>query len=261
MKYILTLFCGLLLLFSLSAAENSEEKFPTISAEAEVETFVRADTCHVLFLLKGTGRDMQSARSDFETRKKAFTENISRDFPGVSCDVISVNYGTDNFSDYRAAETPFEPNVTKLLLLTLPPDEELAVRLLDCGREAGLTPFCGASRDGRFGALYFGLKNPQPELDRLYPRAARKLFSEAERLANVLGRKVVRMEDLSRFVPRDAAYEVQFKAIKVILPGEFYSVDRERIRIALHLHANFAVREKNFIPSSTRSEKENKTQE
>ncbi len=67
--------CGLLLLFSLSAAENGEEKFPTISAEAEVETFVRADMCHVLFLLKG-GKDMQSARSDFETRKKAFTEKI-----------------------------------------------------------------------------------------------------------------------------------------------------------------------------------------
>ncbi len=60
-------------------------------------------------------------------------------------------------------------NVTKLLLLTLPPAEELAVRLLDCGREAGLTPFCGASRDGRLGAICFGLKNPQPKLDRLYP--------------------------------------------------------------------------------------------
>ena len=57
-------------------------------------------------------------------------------YQNMNCDVISVNYGTDNFSDYRAAETPFEPNVTKLLLLTLPPDEELAVRLLDCGREA-----------------------------------------------------------------------------------------------------------------------------
>ncbi len=66
------------------------------------------------------------------------------------------------------------------------------------------------------------------------------------------------MEDLSRFVPRDAAYEVQFKAIKVVLPGEFYSADRERIRIALHLHANFAVREKNSAPSSTPSEKESK---
>ncbi|WP_294433848.1 hypothetical protein [uncultured Victivallis sp.] len=261
MKYILTLFCGLLLLFSLSAEENGEEKFPTISAEAEVETFVRADTCHVLFLLKGTGRDMQSARSDFETRKKAFTEKISRGFPGVSCDVLSVNYGTSNFSDYRATENPFVPNVTKLLLLTLPPDEELAVRLLDCGREAGLTPFCGSSRDGSFGAIYFGLKNPQPELDRLYPRATRKLFTEAERLAGELGRKVVRMEDLSRFVPRDAAYEVQFKAIKVVLPGKFCSVDKARIRIALHLHANFAVQAQEMPRPSHTPAKPNKTQE
>ena len=129
--------------------------------------------------------------------------------------------------------------MAKVLICTLPPDELMAVRFLDFGMKSGLTPFCGASRDGSFGAVFYGLKDSEKELDGLYPAAAQKLQDEARKLAEILGRSVTKMEDVSRFEPRREGYELQFKDMKVILPSEFCNSDRNKIKVTLILHADF----------------------
>lgn len=247
MKQCIIVLCCILYLSWSVVAGSSKENFPTISAEAEVSKFVHADECYVLFLLSSTGDSMSAAKVNFEKKEKEFSETVKRDFPEAKFDTIPVNFGTRDFSSYRAAESPFIPDMTKILLFTLPPKEDMAIRLLDCGLKSGLMPFCATSRDGTYGAIFFGLKNSQTELDSLYPLGKRKLFAQAEKLAEELGREIVKMDDISRIIPRDNSYELRFREIKVALPSEFCSIDRNRIKISLTLHANFQVREKNPV--------------
>lgn len=244
MKKYFTLTVCMLFLSSVFAAESKMEKLPTISAEVEVSKFVGATECYVLFLLEGTGGSMQSAKENFDRNQKEFSDKVKSGFPEAKMDMISINLGTRDFSNYRAAENPFTPNVAKILLFVLPPDEDMALKLLDCGVKSGIIPFCGISRDGTYGAVFFGLKNPESEIDRLYPLATQKLSIQAKKLANEVGREIVGMEDISRFFPREYAYELRFKDIKVILPSEFCAADKNKIKVSLILRANFIVREK-----------------
>ena len=234
-------------LFSVLAADSTaseKEKLPTINAEVEVSKYVSATECYVLFLLESTGDNLQDAKAKFDLKLNNFTESIRNDFPDLKMDVISVNVGTRDFSSFRAEENSFSPDIAKVLLFTLPPDENMALKLVDLGVKSGLVPFCGTSRDGTFGALFYGLKKADAEINDLYPQAVQKLHEQANRLSHELGREIVRMDDISRFYPREEDYELRFKNIKVILPSGFCASDRNKIKVPLILRANFIVKEK-----------------
>ncbi|MDR0931495.1 MAG: hypothetical protein LBM70_00530 [Victivallales bacterium] len=95
------------------------------------------------------------AKENFDKKHKAFSEKVKNDFPQASEEIYSVNFGTRGFSSYRAEENTFTPTVAKVLIIVIPPDENMALRLLDCGVKSGLVPFCGMSHDGTFGAVFF----------------------------------------------------------------------------------------------------------
>lgn len=230
------LFCGI-------AGELKAEKLPTISSEVEVSKYVSATECYVLFLVEVTGENMQDAKAKIDLKLNNFTQMTQKDFPDVKSDVISVNIGTKDFSSFRSAENPFTPNIAKVLIFELPPDEDMAIKLLDSGIKSGLVPFCGISRDGTFGAVFYGLKNVDAEIDKLYPEAVQKLQRQAKKLANELGREIVKMDDISRFTPRENPYEIRFKDMKVILPSEFCASDKSKIKVSLSLRSNFIVTE------------------
>lgn len=242
-KYFIPLFV-MALYSSIFATEQKIERPPTISAEVEVTKYVNATECYVLFLLEGTGETMLDAQTNFEHKLAEFTQKSKKDFPQLKLDIISVNIGTKDFYTYRAAENQFTPNITKLLIFILPPEESMAIKLLDSGVKAGLVPFCGVSRDNSYGAVFYGLKDPAVEIDNLYPQAIKKLFLQGEKLATQLQREIVRMDDVTRFSPRENPYEIRFKDIKAFLPSEFCASDKDKIKISLLLRANFIVQGK-----------------
>ena len=89
-----------------------------------------------------------------------------------------------------------------------------------------------------------GLKNPEIEIDKLYPQTTKILISQGEKLAAQLQCEIVKMDDLTRFSPRESPYELRFKDIKASLPSEFCSSDKDKIKISLILRADFIVRKK-----------------
>lgn len=235
---------GMLSLLAADFAASGKEKLPTISAEVEVSKYVSATECYVLFLAESSGENLLDVKTKLDLKLNNFTELVRKDFPDSKLDVISVNIGTRDFSSYSAEQNPFSPDIAKILLCTLPPDETMAIKLLDAGVKSGLTPFCGTSRDGTFGAVFYGLKDADAEIANLYPQTVQKLQAQANRLSRELGREIVRMDDISRFSPREEPYELRFKNIKVILPSEFCASDKNKIKVSLTLRANFIVKEK-----------------
>lgn len=175
MKIYFVLIGAIFLLHSASGAELKTEKPPMLSAEVEVTKYVRATECYVLFLLAGSGDTMQEAKGNFERKLADFSRTAKKDFPEAKLEVIAVNIGNRVFNSYRASESAFAPNITKILLFTLPPDEDMAVKLLDSGIKSGLVPFCGESAKGTFGAVFYGLKAPEPEIEKLYSTALQAL--------------------------------------------------------------------------------------
>lgn len=232
------------LLFSIFSAEQKNERLPTISAEAEVSKYVTATECYVLFLLEASGENMLAAKVMFDRKLNDFSEKMKKEFPQGKLEVTSINIGTKDFSLYRSTEAPFFPTIAKILICILPADELMAIKLLDFGIKSGLTPFCGGSRDSSFGAVFYGLSAPEKEIGSLYAPVAQKLQDEALKLAGMLGCSVAKMDDVSRFVPRQEGYEVRFKDIKIILPSEFCSSDKNKIKVSLILRANFEITKK-----------------
>ena len=237
---------GCFLLFAAFAAEPKAVPTPTLSVSAEVSKYVPATECYVVFLLETSGENMLAAKTRMDEKLKDFSEKARKEFSPVNVEAISINIGTRDFSSFRVAENPFSPTLAKVLICTLPPEELTAVKFLDFGVKSGLTPFCGTSGDGSFGAVFYSLndKNLGKEFDGLYALAAQKLQTEVQRLADMLGRKVIKMEAVTRFVHRPEEYELRFKDMKVILPSEFCSSDRNKIKVSLVLHANFVTESK-----------------
>ncbi len=236
MKKIVVCLTALLLCFAVFAAE---ERMPNLVAETEVFEYVPATECYVLFLLEGCEGSMTEALAAFNRKWKAFTETAVKEFPAAKLEAFSVNIGTREFHSYRATENPVIPTVTKIIFCTLPPDEEMAVKLLDAGVKAGLLPFCAASRDGSFGAVYYGVKDAGETLKRFYPIAADKLWREAAKLGNISEREILRSVEFRRYVPNDGSGELRFKEIRFRLPGEFTGSD-PKVRVSLFLRGEFA---------------------
>lgn len=248
MKKIFLLAVISFAMLSLLAADSTasgKEKLPTINAEVEVSKYVSATECYVLFLAESSGDSLLDAKTKLDLKLNNFMELVHKDFPDSKLDVISVNIGTRDFGSYRAEENPFSPDIAKVLLCTLPPDENMAIKLLDAGVKSGLTPFCGTSRDNTFGAVFYGLKNADAEIDNLYPQTVQKLKAQANRLSHELGREIVGMDDISRYCPSEELYELRFKGIRATLPSAFCASDKDKIRVPLILRANFIVKEKN----------------
>ncbi len=239
MKKIFTVLFCLAAGFAVLADDGGK---PGFSAEATVSRFVEANECYVLLLLEGTGENMMAAKADFDKKYNAFAEAVKTKFPQAVGTVIAVNYGTRDFGTFRLSESPFAPSVLKVLLFTIPADEKMALELLDCGMEHGLAPFCGASPDGRFGAVFFGLKDPAPVLDSLYPQCFAELSREVENLAkmqNISAETKAEYAARSLPLPQEAFYEVQYKEIKVTLPSEFCSTEKDQVKVTLQLSATF----------------------
>lgn len=231
-------------LFSSYAAEQKNEKPPTLSAEVEMSKYVPANECYVLFLLEASGENMLAAKTLFDRKLNEFSDKLKKDFPQVKLEVTPINIGTKNFMFWRPTENPFSPDIAKILICVLPADESMAVKLMDFGIQLGLLPFCGTSREGSFGAVFYGLKDPEKEIDSLYAPASQKLQKEASKLAGMLHRSVVKMEDVSRFVSHQEGYELRSGEMKINLPSDFCSSDMNRIKVSLVLRANFEVAEK-----------------
>lgn len=230
------------LLLSGLACERKAEHLPTVSSEVEVSKYVGATECYVLFFLEGSGKNLQEAKEKIDLKLNHFIETARKKIPDAQPDVISGNIGPRDFNTYRATKNSFTPDIAKVLLFTLPPDEALAVKLLDAGIESGLVPFCASSPDGTFGAVFYGLRDADAEIDRLYPQAVQELRKQAQKLTDELGREIVQMDDISRYAPRDDPYELRFGDIIVPLPSAFCSSDRNKIKVSLTLRAHFTVK-------------------
>ena len=209
------------------------------------ESVFEQGTCHsfpadtsIIFQLSGPSypeADGVAAKAAADKKYKAFSEIVKKQFPQAKETIIAVNFGTRDFCSFQLTENPFTPNVTKVLLYTLPPDEDKALELLDCGIQAGLTPFCGASRDGEFGAVFFGLKDPESVIDGLYPACNQKLIQEVQKLSR--GQELFQIKSATRDFPLERFHEIYYKDIKIILPSEFCSTEKSRIKVTLILRA------------------------
>ena len=244
MNYFYCLVACILLPLVTFAEEKASKKLPMIYVEAKASRYVSGTESYVLFLLEGTGTTMTEAKKNFDQRLKNFSKKAQKEFSKIKLEVISVNIGTRDFSSYRAAENPVAPTCSKVLIYTIPPDETQAVKLLDAGIKSGLSPFCAATRNGKFGAVFYGIKDSEKKLVPLYPVVTKKLQNEAQKIANILNRKIIRMNDLSDYSSRKDPFTVRFKDIEINLPTKFCSSDKDKIKISLHLRASFEVEDK-----------------
>lgn len=223
---------------------NAADRPPAIAVEVEQVRNVKATECYVLFLLTASGDDLQTAKQKLDASLAPFLAQGRKDFPAAQWDILTVNAGTRDYESFRPAYTQYVPAIGRVLLVTLPPDEDMALRLADAGVKAGLTLFCGSnSREGSFGAIYYGLKDPEAAIAGLFPEAVRLLRARGEQLARAQGRKIADMNTTARPVPFRPGYEVFFRGFRVVLPSLYCSTDPNRVRISLTVQASFALRD------------------
>lgn len=234
-KWIFCLIFGLL----LNAFSNDK---PVLEVKTTVTTTVKATNAYVAFLVRGQGLLISDAQKACDANITVVSEEIKKRFKAAQIDTTTINTGTKDFQGWRAAGAKIEPDVTQLVVVTLPPDETLAVEILDIAVGKGAILFC-SDRAELLGAVYYGIDNTEATEEQLYQEAAAKLRKEAERLANLMKRKVILLKNIRRFPERNNSSTAEFQEIRCFLPTAFCSSDPNKVRISLDFAAIFEISE------------------
>ena len=234
-KWIFCLIFGLL----FNAFSNDE---PVLEIKTTVTTTAKATNAYVAFLVRGQGLLISDAQKACDANITAVSEKIKERFKTAQIDTTTVNTGTKDFQGWRAPGPQIEPDVTQLVTVTLPPDETLAAEILDIAIRKGAIPFC-SDRPELLGAVYYGIDNTEAAEEQLYQEAAAKLRKEAERLANLMKRKVIQLKNIRRFPERNNSSTAEYREIRCFLPAAFCSSDPNKVRISMDFAAIFEISE------------------
>ena len=232
---------GFCLTFCLLLCATAGE-VPTLGVETTVTATMKATTTYVAFLVRGQGLLISDAQKACDAKITEVSEEIKKRFKDAQIDTTIVNTGTKDFQGWRAAGPQIEPDVTQLVTVTLPPDETLAADILDIAIRKGAIPFCSDTTE-LLGAVYYGIDNTEAAEEQLYQEAAAKLRKEAERLANLMKRKVIQLKNIRRFPERNNSSTAEYREIRCFLPAAFCSSDPNKVRISMDFAAIFEISE------------------
>ncbi len=236
-----TVIFALLLLsaFGMIYAEEKKDDKPQLGVSVEVSRTVAATECYVLFLAEASDATVAEAKTAVDNQLQSFCDEARKSFPGISFSIVTSNIGMRDVGSYRAKEKPVIPAVSKVLICTIPPDELQAAQLLDDGVKAGLLPACGSSYDGIYGAIFYGVKEPEKAIADTLPIATRKLWAEAEKLAALQNGKVGPMLYIYQKTLSEKTWPVSCRDAKISLPSKFNSADKDSICVSLAFSAGF----------------------
>ena len=242
MKRIIGLIAAAAIIWS---AEAEEKRLPPLSVETEIAATVRPTHAYILFLADGRGLTVSDALRDCNQKTAAVSEAIRRQFPDAAIETEIVNTG--NRDSENSDRDSFAPDVTRLIQVTIPADARRAAQILDIALRMGLTPFLASLNSfasdqlSCSGAIFYGIRNLDADVDRLCETAYPKLWKRAEKLAKLQSCKVVKLQELDRYFIHRSRNPIKFQSIAHTLPVDFYSGDPEKIRISLSLDAKFEV--------------------
>jgi hypothetical protein len=226
------------LCFAAGTTFLSAFEIPETTLFSRVHTFVPATECYVLFLLESRGDSLTDALSRSEKKLASFLKLVQKKFPEARCNVTTVSTGIPLYGTFYTGEKSAAPTISKVLVFTLPPDENMAIQLADSGTKANLELFSGKSNNDSSGAIYYGICDADRELDKLFPTALKRLLKEAENNSRYFRNKKLRLYDLEKFSDKNN-FVVEYKSIKIRLPGTFVSADKKQIPIVLVLKGKF----------------------
>ena len=237
MKLLVCCCCMGMIFSNLAASEKSSS---TVSVETEISVPLKATHAYVLLLISGDGVTISAAQNDCNTKVARISDAIRLQFKEAVFTEQTVNTGIRDTSSYRDKDR-FDPNVLKVLTVSIPPDVNHAVTILDLGIKNGAIPFA-ADTDSCFGAVYFGADNYKTFDADLQDKAYKDLLKEAELLSRLAGRKIARMTSLYNYFPRNEM-KLRYKDIKIEPPVKYYSSDINHISYTVILRATFELTE------------------
>lgn len=224
--------------FTLSGEEAKSGRTPFLGLDVEVSQTVPATECYVLFLLEQSGASVFEAQKALDEKYRNFTAEVGKAFPGIAV--------TRERADSEPPPGAMLPKLRQLVLCTIDPDESKAARLLDFGINKGLTPFCAAADNGTFGAVYYGVRDPEKTLAELLQTGARKLLDKAGQYAAMQNCVLDRQSYIAYRISPEEKLRLSCNRVFITLPADFHGSDRNRIPISLTVHGNFELKQKNL---------------
>ncbi|MGE4565461.1 MAG: hypothetical protein AB7F32_11370 [Victivallaceae bacterium] len=204
----------------------------------EVSQTVPATECYVLFLLEQPGASVFEAQKALDERYRDFTAEVSKAFPGIAV--------TRERADSEPPPGARPPKLRQLVLCTIDPDESKAARLLDFGIGKGLKPFCAAADNGTFGAVYYGVGDPEKTLAELLRTGTRQLLEKAGQYAAMQNCVLDRQSYIAHRISPEEKLRLSYNRVVITLPANFCGSDPDRIPISLTVYGNFELKRKNL---------------
>ena len=150
-----------------------------------------------------------------------------------------MNFGNRS-SGYGSERNQNLPKMSKSVVVTIPPDEELAMKLLDLGTRFGVPPlYTEPAYDGfSAGAVFFGLRPDDEAITGLYADLLAKLRKRAADMAKLLSLRVV---GESRITIQELHKDGKLRSggINIPFPTVFYGNDKDRVFVVLVADGQF----------------------
>ena len=202
-----------------------------MTVRARADKHVPATVGYVLLLIEETAPTMAEAKHKCDEKLRIFSEAAQKEFPGIEIKAASVNFGNRSNS-YGSERNQNLPRMFKSVIVMIPPDEELAMKLLDLGTRLGVSPLCTETRyDGySAGAVFFGLRPDDKAITELYADLFAKLRKKADDMAKLLSLRVVGETtiDITETFTNDL---LRFSGITIPLPTLYHGNDKDRVFI------------------------------
>ena len=240
------LFLWLLGLFSACSILTAADKPPELTVTTEITRYFPATKCYAGLVLTESGETWQRTRTQAAAKVKALSETVKKQFPQAEMRVITVNVGR------RDQQPDGMPTVEQILLFTLPPDEDTAVRLLDAGRQAGMRPLDSDGFLAVRGAVGCGIGDPELEAIRakMLPDILRQAEKEAGKLAAFQGKEVVRLKSFRIGPMKKADLQIRYRNLQIDLPCRVWSQSPDRVPVTLAILADFQLRDRRTAPEN-----------
>lgn len=220
-------------------AEEVKTEPVLLEVAAAMPMTLRANEGYVLLWAEAKDVSLTGARDKVQQKIDAFSAMVQNDFPEARIEVISKNVGLAEKNHYSQLENDVAMAVQRVLIVTIPPDEAMAVKLLDAGTVAGLTPFCADFPFGMSGAVFYGVRDEQKQMAPLYDELLRKLWREAELVAGVMKKRPGQLQKVTRYWRHMSRSEVRRGDFQVMLPVQYVGTDPEYIAVTVDLKGDF----------------------
>lgn len=243
MAYVKSIIAGVTIAALTTGAFGDDDGTMTVTGKAEKT--LKADIGYIVLYVQGDGILMIDAVKKADENTEAVVVAIKEgreDIKDLQVKLMEVGEKKDRFYSSNQDQDPPRPQVTRQLIVTIPPQPELAVDIIDSAIRAGATlslqSYTSYSGDLKSAVIYGLLDSKEHEIA-LKKEAIEDANKKASKLAELAGVELDNVKSIGCNSLNSIHTQIRAFSQQIEFPTEYVGVDPNSIKIKATISMTF----------------------